>query len=539
MPLSIDSLFESKRSSLLVILLVWAALYLPALGSLAIKGEEGRRILPGITMLQTGNYLVPEVGGEAYFRKPPLINWLVAASFKIFGRINEWTARAPSVACVLFVAVAFVTVARSSLGPRGSTIAALMWLINAAMIEKGRLVEIEALYVSLCALAIIFWLSFWLQKKSPWLIWTVPFFFLGLGWLAKGPVHLLFFYGVVIAVMWKERNWRALFHPAHLIGIILMLGIFAAWAIPFALATNQATATAKWSAQFTGRLRGTDFEFGRWILNIPHGLLYLLPWVVFLPLIRFRNFATENEQRLARALAWGAIVPLVIVDLVPGSIPRYAMPSLIPTIWLLAMTISSENVSWPRWIGIWIGGWVGGGIAVGIIQYELGNREKIEMNVAILMACVLGIGVGLVVWIWCRSKLAGKPFSLKARRITIVTVVVISCVAMAGYAIAAVPNMHQRQRIKRLADQIESNIPRGETLYALDPNYQPVFFYLRSKLAYAGEIDEVPSDAVYLLVRPEREQEVLESSHWAPRRPHRVMRSTDYRKESILLLKIE
>jgi len=34
-----------------------AALYLPALGSLAIKGEEGRRILPGMTMLETGNTL--------------------------------------------------------------------------------------------------------------------------------------------------------------------------------------------------------------------------------------------------------------------------------------------------------------------------------------------------------------------------------------------------------------------------------------------------------------------------------------------------
>src|SRR6266699_2001299 len=84
-----------------------------------------------------------------------------------------------------------------------------------------------ALYVSLCALAIIFWLSFWEQKKSAWLIWTVPFVFLGLGWLAKGPVHLLFFYGVVIAVIWKERRWRALFHPAHFVGIALMLGIFA------------------------------------------------------------------------------------------------------------------------------------------------------------------------------------------------------------------------------------------------------------------------------------------------------------------------
>ena len=92
--------------------------------------------------------------------KPPLVNWLVAASFRIFGVRNEWTARLPSAVIVLAVAVAFVTVARASLGPGGSIIAALIWMTNIGMIEKGRLIEIEALYVSLCGLAIIFWLSF-------------------------------------------------------------------------------------------------------------------------------------------------------------------------------------------------------------------------------------------------------------------------------------------------------------------------------------------------------------------------------------------
>jgi 4-amino-4-deoxy-L-arabinose transferase-like glycosyltransferase len=356
--------------------------------------------------------------------------------------------------------------------------------MNAGIIEKGRLIEIEGLYVSLCALAIIFWLSFWEQKESAWLTWTVPFVFLGLGWLAKGPVHLVFFYGVVIAVLWKERSWRALFHPAHFVGIVVMLGIFAAWAIPFLQATGHTTATTKWSQQFTGRLRGTDFQFGRWIFNMPHGVLYLLPWVIFLPLVRSENFAAEKDRQLAKALAWGALVPFVIVDLVPGSIPRYAMPAIVPAIWLLAMTFREENVCWPRW-------------------------------------------------------LSGKEFSFRARRNAIIGIVVLACLSMWTYAIAIVPKLDRRQRIKRLAAQIEAAIPQSETVYALDPNYQPIFFYMRSKLVYADEIDEVPKDARYLLVRPEREQEVLESNRWEPRRPHRIMRSTDYRKESILLLKIE
>src|SRR3954470_14221007 len=106
----------SRPISLALVVLCWAAIYLPGLGSLEIKGEEGRRILPAITMIETGNYLVPQVGSEPYYRKPPLVNWLVAGSFKLTGYRNEWTARLPSALAVLAVALAFIVVAQSALG---------------------------------------------------------------------------------------------------------------------------------------------------------------------------------------------------------------------------------------------------------------------------------------------------------------------------------------------------------------------------------------------------------------------------------------
>ena len=104
--------------SFFLVMLVWGAIYLPRLGSLELKSEEGRRVLPAVTMLQTGNYVVPQVGSEPYLRKPPLVNWLVAGSFKIFGARNEWTARLPSVLCVLAAALAFVGIARRSSSDR-------------------------------------------------------------------------------------------------------------------------------------------------------------------------------------------------------------------------------------------------------------------------------------------------------------------------------------------------------------------------------------------------------------------------------------
>src|SRR2546421_1934216 len=300
--LSIEDLVNSRLRAVATVTLVWAVIYLPALGSIAIKGEEGRRILPAVRMLETGNYIVPQVGSNPYYRKPPLVNWLVAASFKTVGVRNEWTARLPSVLSVLAVAIAFVTVARASLTPKGSMLAALIWMTNIGIIEKGRLIEIEALYVSLCGLAIIFWLSFFLQKKSPWLIWLPASVFLGLGLLAKGPTHLVFFYGVGVAVRAYSKGWRLLVHPAHFAALAVMFAMPAAWAIPFIHSTTTQVAMDKWSAQYTGRLKGVDFKFFSWIQNIPRSLIYFVPWLLLFPFARFSKFPDESQRRLARAL---------------------------------------------------------------------------------------------------------------------------------------------------------------------------------------------------------------------------------------------
>jgi 4-amino-4-deoxy-L-arabinose transferase-like glycosyltransferase len=468
-----------RVSAVLVVLLVWAAIYLPALGSIAIKGEEGRRILPAIGMLQTGNYIVPEVGGNPYFRKPPLVNWLVAASFRIFGVHNEWTARLPSAVMVLAVAVAFVTVARARLGPRGSIVAALIWMTNVGMIEKGRLIEIEALYVSLCGLAIILWLSF--LGKSPWLIWVPPSIFLGLGLLAKGPTHLIFFYAIVFAVLWHTKEWRLLIHPAHFTALAIMLGIFAAWAIPFLHSTTTHVAAAKWSNQFTGRLQGIDFKFVSWIQNIPRSLIYFLPWVLLLPFVRFSRFHDYAEQRLARALAWGIVVPLVAVNLVPGALPRYSMPLITPASWLLAMSYAGHALHWPRERGM------------------TGERTWTKI-------VPLFVGLGLVI-------------------------------GAIGYPFTAVV-LRNRQQVKKAAAEINALIPPNQTLYAVDPEYQPVFFYLKAPLEYVDRVQELPADARYFLVQSDREAEAIAARRWAPRRAHLRARVRDYRKRELLIFEV-
>jgi 4-amino-4-deoxy-L-arabinose transferase-like glycosyltransferase len=474
----------SRVATFSFVVLCWAAIYLPGLGSLEIKGEEGRRILPAVAMLDTGNYLVPQVGSEPYYRKPPLVNWLVAASFKLTGQRNEWTARLPSALCVLAVALAFITVARASLGANGSLMAALIWMTNFGMIEKGRLIEIEALYVSLFGLGLICWLSWWERRRSPWLLWIVPSVFLGLGILAKGPLHLLFFYAVVVAVLYRAGELRKLLHPAHLAGILLMIGIFAAWAVPYWQAMRGTNLAQTWSTQLTGRLTGDDFKLGSWLLNIPRSLAYLLPWTLLLPLAGSASLSTPRETNLLRALTWGCVIPFLIVNLLPGGLPRYSMPALVPASWLMGMTLSASEIRAPGW-------WRSLGMAAP------------ERRLRIVLTTAIAAGLALCL-----------------------------------YAIAFVPYLQRRAKVKPIAAQIDGLVPSSEPLYAIDPDYQPFLFYVRARLVYVSRLDEVPLNAHYLLVQPGREQDAVTSERWAPLHARPILTVTDYRKRTVILLKV-
>src|SRR6184192_4137087 len=477
---SVHDLVNSRTRPIAVVVLMWGVIYLPALGSIAIKGEEGRRILPAIRMLETGNYIVPQVGSNPYYRKPPLVNWLVAASFRFFGMRNEWTARLPSALSVLAVAIAFVTVARAGLGPGGSIIAALIWMTNIGMMEKGRLIEIEALYVSLCGLAIIFWLSFFFQKKSPWLTWLPASVFLGLGLLAKGPTHLLFFYGIVIAVLAYWKEWRVLVHPAHFVGLAVMIGVPTAWAIPFVHATTSQVAIDKWSGQYTGRLKAIDFKFSDWIQNIPRSLIYFLPWFLLFPFARFSKLQEQSEQRLARALSIGTVVPFLAVNLVPGGLARYSMPAIVPASWLLGMICAGNALQSPtRWM-------------------------KDERVWAKIVAAFVGLGL---------------------------------VIGAIGYPVTAIV-LRNRQQVKRAAAEINALVPPNETLYAVNPDYQPIFFYVKAPVQYVSYVKNLPRDARYFLVRNENEAEALAAQKWAPLSPRPIARVRDYSKREMVLFEV-
>lgn len=517
----------NRPQALLIVLALWAAIYLPGLGSTEIKGEEGRRILPGMTMLETHQWLVPYVGGRPFFRKPPLINWLIAGSFRITGLRNEWTARLPSVLFMLALAVAIVAVSGEAtwMTPQTALVAAVVALTQVSSVEKGRLAEIDAVYSALAGIAIVLWLAWWMQRRSPWLVWLVPAVFLGLAALAKGPLHLLYFYGIVAAVLWRTGEWRLLRQRAHavpfLLSLVVIYGLWEAWYHPYMQTEAARETAAVWRGQFFGRLMG-KFDFVGWLTAIPRGLLDHLPWVLFAPLLWRAELPQLGERPAAmfRGVRQALVLFFVVLLLLPGMLPRYVMPLFAPFSLLLAWALADERLTPPaRALRVWwranhvfaallILGACAAPIAIAIAEnhYALAyHGYSSESFFAYLFFPLLAAGCAMVLALVAllRRHLLARPSLLALTTGALVGGV------MLLYAGAGMPIINRHATLPAMGSAINATVPHGEYLYLFDPDFLPEIFYLTVPCRYAPELTDLPAGARWVLAKEDSYRKVL------------------------------
>ena len=506
----------TRRTAFLIVILLWAAIYLPGMGSTEIKGEEGRRILPAVTMLDSGDWLVPYVGGKPFLRKPPLVNWAIALSMKWLGRRDEWAARLPSALGVLALCGVMIAVsgvrARTMFTTDVVFIASAFVLTQFGLLAKARFAgaEIEGIYVPLAGMGIAMWLAWWEQRRAAWLTWTVPFIFLGLACLAKAPTHLIFFYAIVAAVLWQEKEMRSLLQPAHFTGIAIMAAIFAAWAAPYFRVEPDAFKV--WNAQMVGRVTENKFDAASYALNIPRGLSDQLPWLLFAPVLWSRRAAWRGREG---ALVRGAMLAVgacfFVMLLVPGVLTRYVLPLGVPMALLLALVLGEEKREPPReTLRIWWHANAGGAlgllalacagpalVAIGLQRHAQPFGERFGGPAALLVWPLLASAAVIIV---CLAIFIGRKRLARPTRLAGASAALFGAAAML-YAADAVPFINRADNLRPLAAAIDAAIPPGAHLWIFDPEYEPAIFYLRTPYSYANAINELPPDAGYVLVR--------------------------------------
>src|SRR5215510_11285635 len=113
----------AKRVWTLLFLAI-AALYLYGLGVLPLVGpDEPRYAEVAREMLARRDLITPTLGGLPWFEKPPLLYWMMMASYRVFGA-NEFAARLGPAICGLLTGFFVYWMAAQAFGPvvrNGST----------------------------------------------------------------------------------------------------------------------------------------------------------------------------------------------------------------------------------------------------------------------------------------------------------------------------------------------------------------------------------------------------------------------------------
>ncbi len=474
----------------LFIVLFWAAAYLPGLGTKALKGEEARRSLPAIEMLETGNWLVPHLNGTPYLRKPPLINWAIATSLYVVNYRDEWVVRLPSVLAMLAMASVLFWTALRWLSLPGAFAAAVISLSAIGLWEKGSLAEIDAMYSSLTGMAFAVWISAWVRRQTGWRLWLFPCLCLGVAFLAKGPLHLLLFYGVIIPLLVAAGEQRQLWSRAHGVALGLGLIIVAAWLIPYLHATAAMDPGTVWAEQMQSTLgRGKASKI---LANEFSTLANGLPWLLFVPLCWWRKAwegLEERQRLLISVLRWPLAVAFFGLILIPGMLPRYTLPLSAPVSLLLAMVLPAVGARFQqgwKWFCVTV---VAAAVLAAVSGPLLVKPDQVDW-LAYLPCVALG-----VVFLVQKRQLMGDT----SARLAVLPALSFASV-IAVYAAVGVPRFHAEVPATISGRGITEAVPRDATLAIVDPGYEPVFFYIDRSLVFVPTVEKLPEAVHYVLL---------------------------------------
>ena len=489
---------EDSKSRIYVYLLLFAAwfiMFLPGLGVVELKGEEGRRTMPGIEMMQNGNWSMCYLSGRPYYSKPPMINWLSAGGIMLWGEQSEFAVRFPSTIFVLLFVTMLVAIPNRAISFDKRVIAAVLFMTTISIMEKGRQIEIEAVYVSMSAMACYWWLRGWLGKYNCWSMWLGSSIFLTMGMLTKGPVILLIFYAMVLFVLVAEKKWLTLLHSSHFVSIAVWAGIFIYWS-SLASGTGGGDAdamTGNWANEILIRFSPSMIDWNERWETFYRTALNPMPWLLAAPLLwkkRYLDSIDPEYQKTFKAVRNAIVVVVLFLTLMPNSFARYSMPA-IPIYCLLLGMLFSAVPSDPKkeatnrqllciFASI---------IAIASIVF-LFTMEKTAWGIFVMIASIV---VAIYMNIY-KSKIAGM-------RNTMLALLIVLSIGMANYGVYGGQAEMKETDSKGHGRKICELVPASQPIYAYDQGNQIFLFYVREPLEYIVEPKEITANVEYLLIK--------------------------------------
>ena len=284
--------------------------------------NEGRRLVILQEMLASKNWLIPTMNGQLYMEKPPLFSWIGFVIGLLANSSAEWVVRLPSGLSAFAVTWLLFARLKKRIGRWSALFAALILVTSYFFAEMARVGELDML-LAFCAFAAVLFYYDYLEEGCLCFLYAA-YALLGLAFMTKGPVVLLFFLPPILLYGLLFRNKQALYGLINWRGWLLFSIIALPW---FLYIYSHLQGTPLWDAferEVSDKVVRKDAApFYFYLRHFAGGVA---PWfLVFFwqPKTLLKQLFSTNPGRY---FGLAALVPLIIFSLLDYKSEKYILP---------------------------------------------------------------------------------------------------------------------------------------------------------------------------------------------------------------------
>ena len=311
---------------------IWIPLSLLALLALLLRPpvplDETRYLAVAWEMHLADAWLVPQLDGQPYHHKPPLLFWLTRAGWEVFG-VQGWWPRLLPLLAALITGFGAVRLASRLTPDRAQTARAHTAVLLAGCLAWPVYASVLLFDLLVAAWAMLGWHALLDREERPLRAALLLGCAVAGGVLTKGPVILVY---LLPPLLLLPGAWSLRAMAVSLGGLVLGAAGALAWALPAAAAGGEVYGDALLYGQTAGRLRSSFSHDRPFWWYLPIALALTLPWSLW---PRFWSQARPASRAAARALLASAVSFLAFL-LISGKQPHYLVPILPPLFAALA-----------------------------------------------------------------------------------------------------------------------------------------------------------------------------------------------------------
>lgn len=394
-----------------LVFMAWTSLFYNLGGYKTLGSHEVYSATPARTMLASADWVVPRIAGQPRLAKPPMGYWLVAGSARLFGGLNEWTARFPA-ACSGFLLAALMGLwSYQWYGPRTALPAAAIQMTSVYAITFARKAEVD-MFQTLCMMGALYVFTRTgphLSRHSRWLHWTGFYVLLSLTWLSKFHFGTALVIAPIVVYLVTQRRIRELLNLFNPLGLAILAAAALVW--PMVVSQQVPSAWEVWTEQTVGRAVGELSRQPLWYY-IPYLFWLPMPWSIII-LSRIRGSWREawKEQDPKERFLWVWFLTGVAVLTLSANKHSNYLLAVLPMFTLLGSRQidllvtrlrDGQRLVSPRVFYLL----QAGSIAICLAAGGLALRKYPNVREAVVLAAMLlAIGLTFITWLAQRGRL--------------------------------------------------------------------------------------------------------------------------------------